>query len=1131
MPSAHLNSASHWNMSLLCRLLLWAEKKHWGGFGGWGRSYSQGSKPDLNKQVGKMDHLKNKEQRQKRLWKKMEAIEAQMAAGPKESHLHSNMRSAHLNSAFNWNMSLLCRLLLWAEKKHWDGFGGWRRSYSQGSKPDLNKQVGKMDHLKNKEQRQKRLWKKMEAIEAQMAAGPKEPSNQNKTLSSRNITEYDIPTIAGQKKDTSAPLPASYSPRYVEAAWYPWWVKEGFFKPECQQHLPHRKPETFSISLPPPNVTGSLHLGHALTVAIEDALVRWRRMQGYRVLWLPGSDHAGIATQAVVEKKIWKERGVLRQDLSRDEFLQEVWKWIEEKGNEIFKQLKEMGASLDWDRACFTMDSSFSQAVTEAFVQLHEQGLIYRDRRLVNWSCALQSAISDIEVENRQIKGRTKLSVPGLEDKVLFGILETFAYKVEGEEGMELPVSTTRPETMFGDVAVAIHPDDSRYLHLHGKSVCHPFTGRLLPIITDPAVELQMGTGAVKVTPAHNHVDYKLAQRHNLPLISVIAENGTMTAECGEWVQGLHRFLAREKVLAALKEKGLYRGAKDHCLVLPICSRSGDVIEIVLKNQWFVRSEAIAQSALEAVESGSLKLIPQFYEKSWRTWLLSINDWCISRQLWWGHQIPAYRVMLPGSPGLEERKENDGLWVVGRTEAEARTKAAGMLGKAEEQLELVRDSDVLDTWFSSSLFPFAALGWPHKVEDLQQFFPNNLLETGSDLLFFWVARMVMLGKQLTGELPFSQVFLHSLIHDAHGRKMSKSLGNVIDPLDVIHGASLQVLQQKLKDSTVSPRELVIGSEGLLQNFPQGIAESGSDALRFALCRYDAHGTSINLDMADMEKASHFCNKVWNALKFTFAALGEEFAPLDPEQHSITNVLPLSSKESVKPILRSGDPVRLLSTRQTLYSCVDLALRLLSPFMPFVTEELWQRLPKTDLETSPSICVARYPSPERLRHWCNPEEEANFLLVQQIIQVIRSMRATYQLTKARPTVYLACSETAPWAAYEKYQEPLQTLSFSGSVNLLPNSEEMELPLNCLAVKANGHTSVYMDLQDLVDPHKELLKLTSRQQKLKQQLANLTEKLQKQNSLKAKMNHEQKISLLRSELQHIEQAFATFQKMAK
>ncbi|ETE69928.1 Valyl-tRNA synthetase, mitochondrial, partial [Ophiophagus hannah] len=970
-------------------------------------------------------------------------------------------------------MSVLCRLLLWAEKRRWDGFGGWRRSYSQGSKPDLNKQVGEMDHLKNKEQRQKRLWKKMEAIEAKMAAGPKEPSNQDKTLSSKNIAEYDIPTIAGQKKDTSAPLPTSYSPRYVEAAWYPWWVKEGFFKPECQ--------------------------------------VKTRRMQGYRVLWLPGSDHAGIATQC------------------------------------------------------------FSQAVTEAFVQLHEQGLIYRDRRLVNWSCALQSAISDIEVENRQIERRTKLSVPGLEDKVLFGVLETFAYKVEGEESMELLVSTTRPETMFGDVAVAIHPDDSRYLHLHGKRVCHPFTGRLLPIITDLAVEPQMGTGeethlaptwqkpdvgvanaclegclsacashhlsgAVKVTPAHNHVDYKMAQRHHLPLISVISENGTMTAECGKWVQGLHRFLAREKVLAALKEKGLYRGAKDHCLVLPVCSRSGDVIEILLKNQWFVRSEAIAQSALEAVESGSLKLMPQFYEKNWRTWLLNINDWCISRQLWWGHQIPAYRVMIPGSPDLEE----------------------------------LQNADVLDTWFSSSLFPFAALGWPHKTEDLQQFFPNNLLETGSDLLFFWVARMVMLGKQLTGELPFSQVFLHSLIHDAHGRKMSKSLGNVIDPLDVIHGASLQVLQQKLKDSNLSPRELVIGSEGLLRNFPQGIAESGSDALRFALCRYDAHGTSINLDMAAMEKASHFCNKVWNAVKFTFAALGEEFAPLDPEQvfpsfpmdqwilsrlyhtaeycaqhlenyklHSVANAVYLfwvqdfcsTYLESVKPILRTGDPVRLLSTQQTLYSCVDLALRLLSPFMPFLTEELWQRLPKTHLESSPSICVARYPSPEHLRHWCNPEEEANFSLVQQIIQVIRSMKATYQLTKAQPTVYLACSETASWAAYEKYQEPLQTLSLAGSVNLLPNSEEIDLPLNCLAVKVNGHTSIYMDLQDLVDPHKELLKLTSRQQKLKQQLANLTEKLQKQNSLKAKLNHEQKISLLRSELEHLEQVFATFQKMAE
>uniref|UniRef100_A0A8C3IBX1 Valine--tRNA ligase, mitochondrial n=1 Tax=Chrysemys picta bellii TaxID=8478 RepID=A0A8C3IBX1_CHRPI len=685
--------------------------------------------------------------------------------------------------------------------------------------------------------------------------------------------------------DTSVPLPASYSPRYVEAAWYGWWEKEGFFKPEYQSRQPHGKPEIFSLCIPPPNVTGSLHLGHALTVAIEDSLVRWCRMQGFQVLWVPGSDHAGIATQAVVERKLWKERGTLRQDLTRGEFLAEVWKWKEEKGDEIFRQLKALGASLDWDRLCFTMDDSwvlspgFSAAVAEAFMRLHEDGLVYRDRRLVNWSCALRSAISDVEVETRQLQGRTVLPVPGCPAPVPFGVMFTFAYKVDGQEDEELPVATTRPETMLGDMAVAVHPDDPQFTHLHGKRLQHPFTGRLLAIITDPLVERDLGTGAVKVTPAHSHADYELGKHHGLP--------------------------------SAL----LY------------CS------------------------------------------------------------LWWGHQIPAYQVSVSG----------DALWVVGRTEAEARRKASGILKKPEEEMELVRDADVLDTWFSSALFPFAALGWPRKVGDLQEFYPNSLLETGSDLLFFWVARMVMLGEQLTGELPFSQVFLHSLVRDAHGRKMSKSLGNVVDPLDVIHGASLQDLQGRLRDGNLDPQEVAIAMEGQRRDFPQGIPECGTDALRFALCSHRVQGDDINLDVATVLSSRHFCNKVWNAVRFTLGALGEGFvcpsSPMDRwilsrlyhtaadcgqrfgeyELHLVTSTVHhfwLHNfcdvyLESVKPVLQSRDQSRILQTRQTLLSCADLGLRLLSPFMPYLTEELWQRLPKPDADSAPSICVAGYPSAGQL----------------------------------------------------------------------------------------------------------------------------------------------------------------------
>nr|XP_025040135.1 valine--tRNA ligase, mitochondrial [Pelodiscus sinensis] len=865
------------------------------------------------------------------------------------------------------------------------------------------------------------------SMSAGVARRQEVPQGQGKAWAPKEVVLYDIPTPAGQKKGMLGKYNPCTSPRYVEAAWYEWWEKEGFFKPEYQSRQPHRKPDVFSLCIPPPNVTGSLHLGHALTVAVEDSLVRWRRMQGCRVLWVPGSDHAGIATQAVVERKLWKERGALRQDLTRGEFLAEVWKWKEEKGDEIFRQLKALGASLDWDRVCFTMDAGFSAAVAEAFVRLHEDGLVYRERRLVNWSCALRSAISDVEVETRQLRGRTLLPVPGCPDPVPFGLMVTFAYKVDGPEDEEVSVATTRPETMLGDVAVAVHPDDPRFRHLYGKQLRHPFTGRLLPIITDPLVEPEVGTGAVKVTPAHSHTDYELGKQHGLPLVSVIGEDGTMTAQCGDWLQGLNRFVAREKVVSALKEKGLYRGMKDHAMALPLCSRSGDVVENLLKSQWFLRCEGMAQRALEAVESGRLKLTPKFHAKKWRTWLSNISDWCISRQLWWGHQIPAYQVSVSGSCDVG-KDGSDALWVAGRTEAEARRKASAILRKPEEELELVRDADVLDTWFSSALFPFAALGWPRKVGDLQEFYPNSLLETGSDLLFFWVARMVMLGEQLTGELPFSQVFLHSLVRDAHSRKMSKSLGNVVDPLDVIHGASLQELQGRLRDGNVDPREAAIAAEGQRRDFPQGIPECGADALRFALCSHRVQGDDLNLDVGAVLSSRHFCNKVWNAVRFTLGALGEGFAPRSPEEvcpsspmdrwilsrlyHAAADCgqrfgeyelhlaaaalhhllgLSLPWQESVKPVLQGGDQSRILQTRHTLLSCADLGLRLLSPFMPYLTEELWQRAPKPDAGSPCSICVAAYPSPGQLAHWHRPTDEDDFLLAQEVVRAARTLR--------------------------------------------------------------------------------------------------------------------------------------------
>ncbi|XP_067386203.1 valine--tRNA ligase, mitochondrial isoform X2 [Emydura macquarii macquarii] len=1073
-----------------------------------------------------------------------------------------------LGSGTGRGLSSLHRLLLRAGAR---AVPCGRRPSSQASVASPGGLSRKMTQLKNKAEKQRRQRERLESIEAGAARRPQVPVA--KAWAPKNVVLYDIPTAAGQKKDTSVPLPASYSPRYVEAAWYRWWEKEGFFKPEYQSRQPHGKPEIFSLCIPPPNVTGSLHLGHALTVAIEDSLVRWHRMRGHKVLWVPGSDHAGIATQAVVERKLWKERGVRRQDLTRGEFLAEIWKWKEKKGDEIFRQLQVLGASLDWDRVCFTMDAGFSAAVAEAFVRLHEDGLVYRERRLVNWSCALRSAISDVEVETRQLRGRTLLPVPGCPAPVAFGVMITFAYRVDGQEDVELPVATTRPETMLGDVAVAVHPDDPRFTHLHGKQLRHPFTGRLLPIITDPLVQQDVGTGAVKVTPAHSHADYELGKQHGLPLVSVIGEDGAMTAECGDWLQGLNRFVAREKVVSALKERGLYRGMKDHAMALPLCSRSGDVVENLLKSQWFLRCEGMAQRALEAVESGRLTLTPKFHEKNWRTWLSNISDWCISRQLWWGHQIPAYHVSVSGSHDSGE-DGSDALWVVGRTEAEARRKAAGILRKLEEEVELVRDADVLDTWFSSALFPFAALGWPRKVGDLQEFYPNSLLETGSDLLFFWVARMVMLGEQLTGELPFSQVFLHSLVRDAHGRKMSKSLGNVVDPLDVIHGASLQDLQARLRDGNLDPREETIAAEGQRRDFPQGIPECGTDALRFALASYRLQGDDVNLDVAAVLSSRHFCNKVWNAVRFTLGALGEGFAPRTPEEvcpsspmdrwilsrlyhtaadcgqrfgeyklHLVTSAIHhfwLHNfcdvyLESAKPVLQSRDQSRILQTCQTLLSCADLGLRLLSPFMPYLTEELWQRLPKPDTGSPPSICMADYPSAGWLAHWRRPEHEDDFLLVQEVMRTVRALRVTYQLTKARPPVYLLCSEPAPHRAYVEYREPLQTLSLAGSLELLPSSEGAEPPVGWVGRRVNDHTEVYIDLQGLADPLVELPRLVSRKKKLERQISDLMARTQASGdqekvSLSTQADYQQKISSLRTELVYLDQAMERFGRMA-
>uniref|UniRef100_A0A674MFM6 valine--tRNA ligase n=1 Tax=Takifugu rubripes TaxID=31033 RepID=A0A674MFM6_TAKRU len=822
--------------------------------------------------------------------------------------------------------------------------------------------------------------------------------------------------------DVVSPLPDSYSPQYVEAAWYPWWEKQGFFKPEFGSIGEQNPRGIFMMCIPPPNVTGSLHLGHALTNAIQDTLTRWHRMRCETTLWNPGCDHAGIATQVVVEKKLMREKGTSRHDLGREKFIEEVWKWKNEKGDRIYHQLKKLGSSLDWDRACFTMDPKLSYAVQEAFIRMHDEGVIYRSKRLVNWSCSLNSAISDIEVDKNELSGRTLLPVPGYKEKVEFGVLVSFAYKVDGSDE-EVVVATTRIETMLGDTAVAVHPSDSRYQHLKGKTVLHPFCDRKMPVVFDDFVDMSFGTGAVKITPAHDHNDYEVGVRHNLCLII------TSSLPCG-----MKRFDARKAVLQALKDRDQFKEIKDNPMVVPVCSRSKDIVEPLMKPQWYVSCSDMGKQAADAVREGRLKIIPDHHLKTWFNWMDNIRDWCISRQLWWGHRIPAYFITVSDASDMDGH-----YWVSGRTPEEAREKAAKRFNVSPDKIALRQDEDVLDTWFSSGIFPFSIFGWPNETEDLNVFYPGTLLETGHDILFFWVARMVMMGLKLTGKLPFKEVYLHAVVRDAHGRKMSKSLGNVIDPLDVITGIALEGLHAQLMDSNLDPLEVEKAKQGQKADYPNGIPECGTDALRFALCAYTSQGRDINLDVNRILGYRHFCNKLWNAVKFAMRTLGDQFVPADKAQESVSDRWILSRLstavaqcdaafrtydfpaittaiynfwlyelcdvylESVKPVFikakEDGSCERPAAVcRQTLYTCLEVGLRLLAPLMPFVTEELYQRLPRRRPQSDPpSICVTPYPDAAEFCWQCEDvDRDMDFIMA--VVRTIRSLRSDYKLTK-------------------------------------------------------------------------------------------------------------------------------------
>uniref|UniRef100_H2Y6H5 Valine--tRNA ligase, mitochondrial n=1 Tax=Ciona savignyi TaxID=51511 RepID=H2Y6H5_CIOSA len=736
---------------------------------------------------------------------------------------------------------------------------------------------------------------------------------------------------------TSIEMPKTYSPRFVEPAWYEWWESRELFKPQQRSNVA----STYSMVVPPPNVTGSLHLGHALTSAIEDVIIRWQRMLGNEVVWIPGSDHAGIATQMVVERFIENKYNLTRSEMGRERFEEAIWDWRNLKGDQIIKQLRRLGSSLDWDRSTFTLNPSYSYAVNEAFIRLHKEGLIYRDSRMINWCCHLGTSVSDLEVDRTE--SETPIKIPGYELRVDVGVMHNVAYQLDQPE---IIVGTTRLETIPGDTAIAVNPSDPRYSHLIGRYVKHPlFDHKLLPIIADDAVVMDKGTGALKVTPAHSFLDFEIGKRHNLPHVSCINHMYDQMLKVESWKNRneIHRFDMRNVVLKYLYKKDLYRSVKNHQSTLRICSRSGDLIEPMVSEQWFVRIEELADSALKAVDDGRIKFVQDGYMKQWRHWLTTSGDWCISRSLWWGHQIPVY--LCRDNTAREQFGAYD--------------------------ITITRDTDVLDTWFSSALFPFAALGWPKQTPDFQRFYPLNLMETGNDLIFFWVARMVMLGMKLTGKVPFRNILLHPLIRDEVGRKMSKSLGNVIDPIHIIDGASNQV-SAFVWDFYGSPHinfnlTMVIESRKFLQK----IWNSAIFVLSlFTHDEFTAKQVILQNGIDHKELTSYHRT----VDKWVLAQLYE--VVVSTNDHLSNHNLPAALrgiqhfwKNHFCSVYVNGDTVGYqASTNQQLAFALNIlyvtetALRLMSPFTPFFTEELWQRLPKEYLngEFPESITIATYP---------------------------------------------------------------------------------------------------------------------------------------------------------------------------
>jgi valyl-tRNA synthetase len=961
----------------------------------------------------------------------------------------------------------------------------------------------------------------------------------------RKKAEKDAKFREKQAKTKAAPTPAmngdkpkkekikkvatadAYEPKKIEEGRYDWWESRGYFKPEFTKEGKVKPAGKFVIPIPPPNVTGSLHMGHALTNALQDTMIRHARMQGKTTAWVPGMDHAGISTQSVVEKMLWKTEGKTRHDLGREKMLEKIWSWKDKYHANITKQLKSLGGSMDWSREAFTMDDNLSTAVRQTFVQLYDEGIIYRANRLVNWCSALSTSLSNLEVDNKELKGKTKLKVPGYDKMIEFGVLTYFKYPIrkgtEGHsrsssksgssgaryEGYEfIAVATTRPETMLGDTAIAVHPNDSRYKHLIGKLAIHPFVAdRKVLIIADDEVEMDFGTGAVKITPAHDPNDFNKGKRHNLEFINILNDDGTLNENAGPF-KGEPRFNARYGVIAALKELNLYVKQEENPMTIPLCNKTKDIVEPRLKPQWWMRMKELAQAADDAVTDGRILIKPETESRKYHIWMNGIQDWCLSRQLWWGHRAPAYFIDLEDRSSDEAEGE---FWVCALSQEEAQKKAEAKF--PNKRFTLKWDEDVLDTWFSSALWPFSTLGWPKKTADLRELYPTSMLETGWDILFFWVARMIMLGLKLTGEVPFTEVYCHSLIRDSEGRKMSKSLGNVVDPLDIINGITLENLHKTLLTGNLDPVEIDRAKQYQKTAFPKGIEECGTDALRFTLINYTTGGGDIAFDIKEIEAKRRFCNKIYQATNFCLGRLADGFeanaSPTDNKPRSlaekwILHRLNEATKtfnnaiaerefsvaagtlyqywftalcdtfiENSKYILTpEADEADRASAQQTLYTALEGGLLLMHPIMPFLTESLWQKLPRRQGDKTESIMIAKFP--EYIESLDAPKDAEAYDFIMDIATGIRSLLSQYGFKEPGDITVQTYSENA-FKIVTEQSTSLKSLGGKncGEIKILPPSDDAP-PVGCALQSINVDAAVYLKIVGRIDLAEELKK---------------------------------------------------------